>query len=166
MYHKANRSRPTHATSLTVRHQRRLVAASTGLLLVGLLVAPPFSFGSATAASTYPPIPPGPILIGAGATLSGPAASYGKSEVALMDLGLDLFKADYPKGIDGHQIKAVTADDGGTAPGGVGVANEFVSDHVAAAFYLSDDSTINGLQADVLKRRTFRTLKISGRISS
>jgi ABC-type branched-subunit amino acid transport system substrate-binding protein len=69
-----------------------------------------------------------------------------------MDLGLDLFKADYPKGIDGHQIKAITADDGGTAPGGVGVANEFVSDHVAAAFYLSDDSTINGLQADVLEK--------------
>ena len=135
------------------RSRSGVLSTLAALGLFALAVAVPISVSSAAgASSSYPPIPPGPIDVGAGFTLSGPTASYGLSEVALMKLGLSLFTSEFPNGIDGHQVVAVTANDGGTPQGAVGVANQFVADHVAAVFYLSDDSTINPLQSDILEK--------------
>jgi branched-chain amino acid transport system substrate-binding protein len=76
------------------------------LVMAALLVG----LGSTSAnASGNPPIPKGPILIGAVYPLSGPYAAYGQSELVGMQGVVDNFNAK--GGIMGHKLKFVYMND-------------------------------------------------------
>ena len=106
---------------------------------------------TAAGASSYPPIPAGPIVIGATTPLSGPSASYGQTtEESFNGVSLKQFDAEYPNGIDGHQVKLVFLDDQGTVTGAVQATDQLVSDHVAAVVTLSYNPEATVQQAEIL----------------
>ncbi|HXW81466.1 MAG TPA: ABC transporter substrate-binding protein [Acidimicrobiales bacterium] len=121
---------------------RKVVLGCAPLLAIGLVAGCGSTAGIAAnkvaSGGKFPAIPPGPIVVGASADLSGPGAASGESEKALVELGLQLFKAQHPHGIDGHQLEIKLEDDAGSASQAVEVAQSFVSQHVAAIFYASD----------------------------
>jgi ABC-type branched-subunit amino acid transport system substrate-binding protein len=111
--------------------KRHLTVAAALALGSGLFVAAGGAPGAG--ASSYPPIPAGPIVVGATTPLSGPTAADGIStEESFNGVTMKAFNAEFPDGIDGHPVKLVFLDDQGTVTGGVQSAEELVSDHVAA----------------------------------
>ena len=89
--------------------------------------------GTGVAGASYPPIPAGPIIVGATTPLSGPTAADGQStQESFLNVTMKAFGAEFPNGIDGHQVQLKFLDDQGTVTGGVQTAEQLVSDHVAA----------------------------------
>jgi branched-chain amino acid transport system substrate-binding protein len=89
-------------------------------------------------ASSYPPIPAGPIVVGATTPLSGPTAADGIStEESFMGVTMKAFNAEFPNGIAGHPVKLVFLDDQGTVTGGISAANALVGDKVTAVITAS-----------------------------
>src|SRR4051812_32997131 len=96
--------------------RRRVMTVSTvGLIAMGMVAAcgssskPKVAGTTGTTASggtaKYPPIPAGPIVLGASVPLSGPTASYGTVyKQALETVTLKTFNAAHPDGIDGHPV--------------------------------------------------------------
>ena len=124
-------------------------------LLATMAVAVVVPIGLTTSeagAAGYPPIPPGPIVLGATTPLSGPTASYGLStEQSFNGVSLKAFQAKYPKGIAGHPVKLVFLDDRGTVPGAVQATNQLVADKVTAVVTLSYNPQATLQQAIILK---------------
>jgi ABC-type branched-subunit amino acid transport system substrate-binding protein len=111
--------------------RRHLTVAAALALGSGLFVVAGGASGAG--ASSYPPIPPGPIVVGATTPLSGPTAVDGIStEESFNGVTMKAFNAEFPNGIDGHPVKLVFLDDQGTITGGVESAEELAADHVAA----------------------------------
>ena len=140
-------------------HSLTAVAASISALIsvaaLGISWSPN-SVGAATAsvsASKYPSIPAGPIKLGVSLPLSGAAAAYGTlAEKALEDVSLKAFDAANPDGIDGHQVQFVILDDASDPTKAVSVANQFVSDKVAAVVALSYNTAADPLQLAILSK--------------
>jgi branched-chain amino acid transport system substrate-binding protein len=102
-------------------------------------------------ASSFPPIPAGPIVVGATTPLSGPTAAYGQStEESFNGVSLKAFNAENPGGIAGHPVKLVFLDDQGTVTGAVQATNQLVSDKVAAVVTLSYNPEATLQQALIL----------------
>jgi ABC-type branched-subunit amino acid transport system substrate-binding protein len=98
------------------------------------------SGGAATTAapSKYPPIPAGPITFGVSAPLTGPQAAFGGAvQKAFNEVTLKQFNLTHPNGIDGHPLKVEVLDDGSDVTKAVNVANQFVSEKVAAMITLT-----------------------------
>ena len=109
--------------------------------------------GSTGAGASYPPIPPGPIVVGATTPLSGATASFGEStEESFNGVTMKAFNAEFPNGIDGHPVKLVFLDDQGTVTGGVQTAEQLVSDKVAAVITLSYDPEATAQQAVIINK--------------
>ena len=128
------------------RHSHPLVAfaVAAGTVLVGMS-------GSSPAGASYPPIPAGPIVIGATTPLSGPTASYGKTtEESFNGVSLKAFNAEFPNGIAGHKVELKFLDDQGTTVGAVQAVNQLVADKVAAVVTLSYNPEATLQQALVL----------------
>jgi ABC-type branched-subunit amino acid transport system substrate-binding protein len=88
--------------------------------------------------SKYPPIPAGPITFGVSAPLTGPQAAFGGAvQKAFNDVTLKQFNLAHPNGIDGHPVKIEVLDDGSDVTKAVNVANQFVSEKVAAMITLT-----------------------------
>jgi branched-chain amino acid transport system substrate-binding protein len=109
---------------------RRRVGRLAGLALAGVLAAVAVIGGSASAAAKKTVgANGGTILVGASTVLSGPNAYAGKDWLNGLQLGVKKINAS--GGINGKQIKLVTADnacDPGTA---VGATRKLISDHVS-----------------------------------
>lgn len=104
-------------------------------LAVAVAVISSLMVGGATSAaetSKYPPIPAGPITVGASAPLSGALAAYGDGTKIGLDLALQEFDAMHPNGIDGHPLKVDLMNDQSDVTNAVQVANAFVAGRVAA----------------------------------
>ncbi len=130
-----------------MRKQVGLLAAAA--VSAGMFVG--VAGGSGPAGASYPPIPAGPIVVGATTPLSGPTAAYGQStEESFNGVSLKQFDAEYPNGIDGHQVKLVFLDDQGTVTGAVQATDQLVSDHVAAVVTLSYNPEATIQQAEIL----------------
>ena len=127
---------------------KRYVAASAALVMCsGAFVA---VSSSVSGASSYPPIPPGPIVVGATTPLSGPTAADGQSTKLSFDgVTMKAFDAEFPNGIDGHQVKLVFLDDQGTVTGAVLSAEQLVSDKVAAVITASYNAEATNDQLEV-----------------
>jgi ABC-type branched-subunit amino acid transport system substrate-binding protein len=99
------------------------------------------SGGAATTAasqSNFPPIPAGPIVFGVSAPLTGPQAAFGGAvQKAFNEVTLKQFNLSHPNGIDGHPVKIEVLDDGSDVTKAVNVANQFVSEKVAAMITLT-----------------------------
>jgi branched-chain amino acid transport system substrate-binding protein len=88
--------------------------------------------------SKYPPIPAGPIVFGVSAPLTGPQAAFGGAvQKAFNEVTLKQFNLAHPNGIDGHPVKIEVLDDGSDVTKAVNVANQFVSEKVAAMITLT-----------------------------
>ncbi len=91
-----------------------------------------------TAQSKYPPIPAGPIKFGVSAPLTGPQAAFGGAvQKAFNNVTLKQFNLSHPNGIDGHPVEIEVLDDGSDVTKAVNVANQFVSEKVAAMITLT-----------------------------
>jgi len=129
--------------------RRHLTVAAALALGSGLFVVAGGASGAG--ASTYPPIPPGPIVVGATTPLSGPTAVDGIStEESFNGVTMKAFNAEFPDGIDGHPVKLVFLDDQGTVTGAVQATNQLVSDHVSAVVTLSYNPEATIQQAEIL----------------
>jgi ABC-type branched-subunit amino acid transport system substrate-binding protein len=127
---------------------RSLVRAVVAVLAgCGLLVAT--STTVASGASKYPPIPAGPITFGLSTPLSGATASYGIFTKLGMQVAQQAFNAEHPNGIEGHQVKIELLDDASDVTKAVQVANQLVSDKVAAVITASYNPAAAGQQLAV-----------------
>jgi branched-chain amino acid transport system substrate-binding protein len=109
--------------------------------------------GSSGAGASYPPLPAGPIVVGATTPLSGPTAAYGEStEESFNGVTMKAFNAEFPNGIDGHPVKLVFLDDQGTVTGGVQTAEQLVADKVAAVVTLSYNPEATDQQAEIINK--------------
>ena len=70
--------------------------------------------------------------------------------VGILPECLKQFTAEYPNGIDGHQVKLVFLDAQGTVTGAVQATDQLVSDHVAAVVTLSYNPEATVQQAEIL----------------
>jgi ABC-type branched-subunit amino acid transport system substrate-binding protein len=111
------------------------------------------SSATTAAKSDYAPIPDGPIKVGLSLSLSGALAQYGlQSQKAWTQATLDQFNKMHPDGIDGHQVELVIKDDAGDATTSANIANQFVSDKLAAVVKVSDIPTAASLQMEILNK--------------
>jgi ABC-type branched-subunit amino acid transport system substrate-binding protein len=112
--------------------------------------------GSATttaAQSKYPPIPAGPIVFGVSTPLTGAQAAFGTTtEKAFNEVTLKQFNATHPNGIDGHPVKIEVLDDASDVTKAVSVANQFVSEKVAAMITLSTNPAATPQQIAVFNK--------------
>jgi branched-chain amino acid transport system substrate-binding protein len=117
-------------------------------LLVGVTAAPAPPAGAA-----YPPIPPGPILIGVSTSLTGAAAAYGAPTVASFEnVTFKDFDARHPNGVRGHQLELKVYNDNSTVTGAVQAAQQMVSDHVAGVATLTTNPAGSSQQVLVLNK--------------
>jgi ABC-type branched-subunit amino acid transport system substrate-binding protein len=94
--------------------------------------------GTTTAASKYAPIPAGPIKFGVSTPLTGATASFGTlTKTSFENVTTKTFNAAHPDGIDGHPIQIEIVDDASDVTKAVNVANQFVSEKVAAVLTVS-----------------------------
>jgi ABC-type branched-subunit amino acid transport system substrate-binding protein len=121
-----------------------LVCAST------LAVVGPTSV--AAASSGYPPIPKGPITFGVSTPTSGAQASYGIFTKLGVTEALKAFDAEYPNGIDGHQVKVQILNDGSDVTQAVQVANQLVADKDAAVITVSYNPAADAQQLAVFTK--------------
>jgi ABC-type branched-subunit amino acid transport system substrate-binding protein len=113
------------------------------------------SGGAATSASQgkYPPIPDGPIVFGVSTPLTGAQAAFGTTtEKAFNEVTLKQFNANHPNGIDGHPVKIEVRDDGSDVTQAVNVANQFVSEKVAAMITLSTNPAATPQQIAIFNK--------------
>jgi ABC-type branched-subunit amino acid transport system substrate-binding protein len=110
--------------------------------------------GTTTAgASSFPPIPPGPIVIGATTPLSGTTAAFGQTtQESFNGITMKAFNAEHPNGILGHPVQLNFLDDQGTVTGGVQTAEQLVADHVAAVVTLSYNPEATAQQAIIFQK--------------
>ena len=119
------------------------IVMTTGVIVVG---------GPISAGASFPPVPAGPIVVGATTPLSGPESESGLStEHSFEGATMKAFEAQFPNGIDGHQVKLTFLDDQGTVTGGVQSANQLVSDHVAAVVTVSYNPEATADQLTILQ---------------
>jgi branched-chain amino acid transport system substrate-binding protein len=109
---------------------RRWSSVGLAIACVGGAIA--FGSTTASAAAKYPPIPPGPITVGASAPLSGAVAAYGTFAKIGLDLAVKEFDVMHPDGIDGHPLKLELVNDNSDVTTAVNVANQLVASKVAA----------------------------------
>jgi ABC-type branched-subunit amino acid transport system substrate-binding protein len=116
--------------------RKRLSVAMAVMVCAGTLaVVGPAA--TASASSGFPPIHKGPITLGVSAPLSGAEASYGSFTKLGVAEALKAFNAAHPNGIDGHQVKIQTLNDGSDVTQAVQVANQFVANKDAAVITVS-----------------------------
>ena len=111
--------------------------------------------GAATSASQskYPPIPAGPIVFGVSTPLTGAQAAFGTTtEKAFTNVTLKAFNAAHPNGIDGHPVKIEVKDDASDVTQAVNVANQFVSEKVAAMITMSTNPAATPQQIAIFNK--------------
>ena len=154
-----------------MRKRPRLITMSAaGAVSLALVAAcgsskstPKASTGGATAttaaATKFPPIPAGPIVLGASVPLSGPTAAYGTVyKQALETVTTKTFNAAHPDGIDGHPVEIKILDDAGDVTKAVSVANQFVADKVQAVIVTSANPAAAPQQLAVLNKAKVPTV--------
>lgn len=111
------------------------------------------SGGSGGGSGKYPAIPAGPIVFGLSAPLSGATASYGlTTQISFNKVTIPAFNAAFPHGIDGHPIQVKLLDDASDVTKAVSVAQQLVSDHVAAVLTVSYNPEAAGQQYAVFNK--------------
>jgi ABC-type branched-subunit amino acid transport system substrate-binding protein len=139
-----NKSSGSTATTAASSGSATTAAASAG------------TTGAATTAATqskYPPIPAGPITFGVSTPLTGAQAAFGTTtEKAFDNVTLKAFNAAHPNGIDGHPIKIEVLDDASDVTKAVNVANQFVSEKVAAMITMSTNPAATPQQIAIFNK--------------
>ncbi|HEY6622413.1 MAG TPA: ABC transporter substrate-binding protein [Acidimicrobiales bacterium] len=131
--------------------RKGLSVAIAGLVCAGTLaVIGPTSV--AEASSGYPPIPNGPITFGVSTPTSGAQASYGIFTKLGVTEALKAFDAEYPNGIDGHQVKVQILNDASDVTQAVQVANQLVADKDAAVITVSYNPAADAQQLAVFTK--------------
>jgi branched-chain amino acid transport system substrate-binding protein len=123
------------------------------------------SGGATTTASEskYPPIPDGPIKVGVSAPLTGANAAFGGAvQKAFQEVTLKKFNELHPDGIDGHKVEIDVLDDGSDVTKAVNVANQFVSDKVAAMVTLSYNPAATPQQIAVFNKAKVPMIAVRG----
>jgi ABC-type branched-subunit amino acid transport system substrate-binding protein len=109
--------------------------------------------GTTGAAAKYPPIPAGPIKFGVSTPLSGATAAFGTAtKAAFENVTTKSFNAAHPDGIDGHPIQIEVLDDASDVTKAVNVANQFVSEKVAAVITASYNPAAAPQQVAILSK--------------
>ncbi len=108
---------------------------------------------SGAGASSYPPIPKGPITFAVSADLSGAAAAYGvTTQEAFKNVTMQAFDAEHPNGIDGHKVVVKIYNDQSDVTGSVQVANQMAADKVAGVVTVSQSPASQSQQLSVLTK--------------
>jgi len=139
-----------------VVERTKALAVGSALVAASLMVtACSGSSGSASSNNgdgDYPPIPEGPIKLGASLPLSGPGAEAGLVVKKGLNGLVEYFNKTYPDGIDGHPIEIDFFDDAGDPTKAVNAAKQMVANQDAAAIFLSFNPEASPLQAAVLMK--------------
>src|SRR6476659_1666297 len=132
---KSSGSAATTAAATTAASSAATTAASGGASTTAA------SAGATTTSASskkWPAIPDGPITFGVSAPLTGANAAFGGAvQKAFENVTLAKFNEIHPGGIDGHKVQISVKDDGSDVTTAVNVANQFVSDKVAAMVTLT-----------------------------
>jgi ABC-type branched-subunit amino acid transport system substrate-binding protein len=127
-------------------HAVRVIGLAAGCIsiCVGLLPAT-----SSEAASSYPAIPKGNITVGLSESLSGNYAPDGLTDEHNIENAYKIVAQDFGVSVDGHKIVLDFQNDGSDITTAVDVAQQFVSNHVAAVLNASSDSSAAEQQVPV-----------------
>ena len=132
-----------------VRYRLLLGVLSCSLLLVSVGASPQ----PASASSGFPPIPPGPIVIGISTSLTGAASAYGVPTVqSFQNVTMKYWNAEHPDGIDGHKVTLKVYNDDSTSTGAIQAATQMAADHVAGVATLTTNPIGAGDQITVLTK--------------
>jgi ABC-type branched-subunit amino acid transport system substrate-binding protein len=113
-------------------------AATTAATSAATTAAAAGATTTSGSAKKWPAIPDGPIIFGVSAPLTGANAAFGGAvQKAFENVTLAKFNEMHPDGIDGHKVQISVKDDGSDVTTAVNVANQFVSDKVAAMVTLT-----------------------------
>ena len=126
-----------------------IAAVATVALLAGSFLIG--SVGSTAQASSYPPIPPGPIKIGMTLDLSGSFGADGIATEHTVEGILAKFHQYYGK-VDGHQVEYDIVDDASEATQAVSAAEQLADNHVAAVVNTSYNPAAYTLEIPLLNK--------------
>jgi ABC-type branched-subunit amino acid transport system substrate-binding protein len=123
------------------------------------------SGGATTTGSSkkWPAIPDGPITVGVSAPLTGANAAFGGAvQKAFENVTLAKFNEMHPDGIDGHKVQLSVKDDASDVTTAVNVANQFVSDKVAAMVTLTYNPAAAPQQIAIFNKSKVPMLAVNG----
>ncbi len=121
--------------------------------------------GATTTAGSkkWPAIPDGPITFGVSAPLTGANAAFGGAvQKAFENVTLAKFNEFHPDGIDGHKVQISVKDDGSDVTTAVNVANQFVSDKVAAMVTLTYNPAATPQQIAIFNKSKVPMVAVRG----
>jgi ABC-type branched-subunit amino acid transport system substrate-binding protein len=125
--------------------------------------APGTTTAGKAAASTFPPIPAGPIKVGLSISLSGPLAQYGEqSQKAWSQVTLKYFNQMHPDGIDGHPLQLDLENDASDPTTSVNVINQMISNKEVAVMKVSDIPANAALQMSLLSKAKMPAITFQG----
>jgi len=159
-----NKSSGSAATSAAATTAASAASATSATTAASASAA---TSGAATtaAASTkkWPAIPDGPITFGVSAPLTGANAAFGGAvQKAFENVTLAKFNQMHPDGIAGHKVNIVVKDDASDVTTAVNVANQFVSDKVAAVVTLTYNPSAAPQQVAILNKGKIPMVAVNG----